>query len=95
MLAKAALAATTVRLAATAVPGAPEHCGAGVEGYDSPQDAARIAAKLKQAGINLKYIDMDEPLWFGHYYNERSACRSSIENVAERVAANLAAYQKL
>ena len=76
-------------------PGAPEHCGAGVEGYDSPEETGRIAAKLKEAGINLKYIDMDEPLWFGHYYNEKNACRSTIEDVAERVAANLAAYHKL
>jgi hypothetical protein len=75
-------------------PGAPANCGNNVEGYDSPQETARIAAKLK-AGISLRYIAMDEPLWFGHYYNEKNACRSSIDNVAERVAANLAAYVKL
>jgi hypothetical protein len=79
----------------TARPGAPANCGANVEGYDSPQETARIAEKLKRAGINLRYIAMDEPLWFGHYYNGKNACRSSIDNVAERVAANLAAYQKL
>ncbi|MBV8744837.1 MAG: hypothetical protein JO134_07330 [Xanthobacteraceae bacterium] len=79
----------------TARPGAPANCGNNVEGYDSPQETARIAAKLKQAGVNLRYIAMDEPLWFGHYYNEKNACRSSIEDVAERVAANLAAYVKL
>ena len=76
-------------------PGAPANCGNNVEGYDSPQETARIAAKLKQAGINLRYIAMDEPLWFGHYYNEKNACRSSIDDVAVRVAANLAAYVKL
>jgi hypothetical protein len=76
-------------------PGAPASCGNNVEGYDSPQETARIAAKLKQAGVNLRYIAMDEPLWFGHYYNEKNACRSSIDNVAERVAANLAAYVRL
>jgi hypothetical protein len=76
-------------------PDAPARCGANVEGYDSPEETARIAAKLKRAGINLRYIAMDEPLWFGHYYNEKNACRSSIDNVAERVAANFAAYEKL
>jgi hypothetical protein len=50
-------------------PGAPANCGANVEGYDSPEETARIAAKIKRAGINLRYIAMDEPLWFGHYYN--------------------------
>jgi hypothetical protein len=38
---------------------------------------------------------MDEPLWFGHYYNEKNACHSSIEEVAERVAANLQEYMKV
>jgi hypothetical protein len=50
-------------------PGAPANFGANVEGYDSPEETARIAAKIKRAGINLRYIAMDEPLWFGHYYN--------------------------
>lgn len=79
----------------TARPGAPANCGSNVEGYDSPEETARIAAKLKQAGINLRYIAMDEPLWFGHYYNGKNACHSSIDDVAERVAANLAAYHCL
>jgi hypothetical protein len=76
-------------------PGSPPQCGANVEGYDSPEETAKIAVKLKQAGINLRYIAMDEPLWFGHYYSGRNACRSSIDEVAERVATNLAAYQRL
>jgi hypothetical protein len=37
---------------------------------------------------------MDETLWFGHYYNGKQACHSSIETVAERVAANVREYQK-
>ena len=38
---------------------------------------------------------MDEPLWFGHYYNGKNACHSSIDNVAERVAKNMHEYLKV
>jgi hypothetical protein len=74
---------------------APAHCGEGVEGYYAPFATAALAAKLKRAGGELQYIAMDEPLFFGHYYNEKNACRSSIRNVVDRVAANLREYQKI
>jgi hypothetical protein len=74
---------------------APPGCGGGVEGYAAPAETAAIAAKLKRAGATLQYIAMDEPLWFGHYYNEKNACHSSIDNVVARVAANMREYQKV
>lgn len=74
---------------------APAHCGEGVEGYYAPVATAALAAKLKRAGGELQYIAMDEPLFFGHYYNEKNACRSSIRDVVDRVAANLREYQKI
>jgi hypothetical protein len=73
----------------------PPGCGGGVEGYFPPHQTAQLAAKLRRAGGTLQYIVMDEPLWFGHYYKGPKACHSSIENVAQRVAANLAEYQKV
>jgi hypothetical protein len=74
---------------------APPHCGEGIEGYFAPSETAALAAKLKRAGATLQYIAMDEPLWFGHYYNEKNACHSSIDNVVARVAANIREYQKI
>lgn len=74
---------------------APPGCGGGVEGYFPPEQTAALAAKIKHAGGTLQYIAMDEPLWFGHYYDGHLACRSSIADVAARVAANLREYQKL
>jgi hypothetical protein len=73
----------------------PAGCGGGVEGYLPPEQTAALAAKLKRAGADLQYLAMDEPLWFGHYYAGKNACRSSIEEVAERVAANVREYQKV
>jgi hypothetical protein len=73
----------------------PPGCGGGVEGYYPTDQVAALAAKLKRAGAEVGYIVMDEPLWFGHYYNGKNACHSSIDNVAERVAENLHEYLKV
>lgn len=73
----------------------PPGCGEGVEGYYAPFATAALAAKLKRAGGTPQFIFMDEPLFFGHYYNEKNACHSSIDEVAERVAANLREYIKV
>jgi hypothetical protein len=73
----------------------PPGCGSGVEGYYAPFMVAALAGKLKRTGAELSYIAMDEPLYFGHYYNGKNACHSSIDNVAERVAKNLHEYLKV
>jgi hypothetical protein len=67
-------------------------CGHGVEGYSDPGSANKIVAKLKRAGGSLSFIAMDEPLWFGHYYNGKNACHSSIDDVAQRVSVIIKIY---
>ena len=67
-------------------------CGGGIEGYSDPGSANRIVAKLLKAGGALDYIEMDEPLWFGHYYSGKNACKSSLENLAGRVAVIIKTY---
>jgi hypothetical protein len=61
-------------------------CGGGVEGYSEPGSANRTVARLMKAGASVSLVEMDEPLWLGHYYTGKNACRSSIENVGERTA---------
>jgi hypothetical protein len=73
----------------------PPGCGGGVEGYFPTNQVTQLAAKLKRAGAEVAYIVMDEPLWFGHYFDGPHACHSSIENVADRVAENLNEYLKV
>ncbi|MBV8701060.1 hypothetical protein [Bradyrhizobium sp.] len=73
----------------------PPGCGGGVEGYFPTYMVAALAAKLKRTGAEIGYIAMDEPLWFGHYYDGKNACHSSIDNVADRVAKNLHEYLKV
>jgi hypothetical protein len=67
-------------------------CGQGVEGYSDPGSANQTVAKLLKAGASVGLIGMDEPLYFGHYYNGKNACRSSIENVAQRTAVVVKVY---
>lgn len=68
-------------------------CGKGVEGYAQPADAAKVAARIKMFDGNLRYIAMDEPLYFGHYYKGKDACQSDISSIARNVAANIKAFK--
>jgi hypothetical protein len=61
-------------------------CGQGIEGYIDPGSANQVVAKLLKAGASLDQIGMDEPLWFGHFYSGQNACRSSLQDLAGRVA---------
>jgi hypothetical protein len=67
-------------------------CGGGVEGYSDPGSANATVAKLLRAGASLSIIGMDEPLYFGHYYQGKNACRSTIQEVAQRTAVIVKIY---
>jgi hypothetical protein len=68
-------------------------CGDHVEGYSDWPANAKLADKLLQAGIQVSYIGMDEPLYYGYYYSGENACHSSITNIAQRVATNIKQYK--
>lgn len=70
-------------------------CGHGVESYYDPPGARKVAEKIQAAGGELAFIAMDEPLFFGRYYNGHDACHSSLQNSAERAAAILQEYIKV
>jgi hypothetical protein len=70
-------------------------CGQKIEGYTDPPGNAKIAERIKAAGGTLTYLTMDEPLYYGHYFNAPSACHSSINNVADRVAAIIREYRRV
>jgi hypothetical protein len=46
----------------------PGECGFGIEGSNRPGRNATGFRRLKQLGIEVRYVAMDEPLTFGHYY---------------------------
>ncbi len=68
----------------------PGECGFGVEGMSRPNRNAIEFKRLKQLGVDVQYVTMDEPLTFAHYYTKKNACRYSIQDTARRVAASIA-----
>ncbi len=70
----------------------PGECGFGIEGSNRPGRNAGEFKRLKQLGIEVTYVALDEPLTFGHYFAERpdgqrrNACHYSIDDTARRVA---------
>jgi len=71
-------------------------CGFGIEGSNRPGRNAGEFKRLKQLGMEVAYVALDEPLTFGHYFAERpdgqhrNACHYSIDDTARRVAAAIA-----
>jgi hypothetical protein len=63
-----------------------------VEGYGTPAEAGSISRKIKIAGGVIKYISMDEPLFYGHYYNGQHACHSDIDEIVGLVVPTLNTY---
>jgi hypothetical protein len=67
-----------------------------VEGYGIPKLARAQSEKIKAAGGSIRFIAMDEPLWFGHYFKGRPGgqpgCHSSIAQILELIKEPLAVY---
>jgi len=63
-------------------------CGMGVEGFQPPKMPTLIATKIKRLGGELKYVAMDEPVFYARYYNGARACHWSISEIAQSAASN-------
>jgi hypothetical protein len=70
-------------------------CGKGVEGFAHSGAASRFSRLIKEAGGDLQYVDMDEPLTFGHAYKGPQACKWTIEQTAANVAEGVAAIRAI
>jgi hypothetical protein len=67
--------------------GYPERrCGLQVEGYSSEGQTRNVAQRVRSLGGEPKYYIMDEPLFYGHFYDKQNACRDSIDDIAAQVA---------
>jgi hypothetical protein len=66
-----------------------ETCGQGVEGMGTFRQQMVYPREMKKLGIDLDYVVMDEPLYFGHDYKGKNACNFSIAEVADSVAKNV------
>jgi hypothetical protein len=61
------------------------------EGLTHPKENFGIFRRLRHLGLDIKYVGLDEPLTYGHYYNRGlRPCRLSVGDVAVRVGATIA-----
>lgn len=67
-------------------------CGRGVEGFGG-QAALSAVRRIQRLGGDLRYIAMDEPIFFGTLYRGANACRWTVEQMAQNAAANIKAVR--
>ena len=67
-------------------------CGK-IEGYCG-ENIGTLAARIKRLGGDLRYLAMDEPLWFGHVTKQPGAQQASIAALAVNVAAQAATLRQ-
>lgn len=69
-----------------------------VEGYGTVALAQRISQMIKNAGGEIKYIAMDEPFYYGHYYtkapNRGYGCHSFVSEIIKLSAPTLNEFIK-
>lgn len=75
--------------------GTPDACGLGIEGYTGPDDMRMAAERIRRLGGDLRYVAMDEPLWFGHAYRGPRACQTPLPDLARAVARTVAAIKQV
>jgi hypothetical protein len=61
-------------------------CGVGMEGFSAPATMAVVASRIQKLGGELCYIAMDEPMWYGHVADGRTACHATPELLAKDIA---------
>jgi hypothetical protein len=52
-----------------------------------------IANKIKRLGGELKYIAMDEPVFYARYYNGARACHWPIDAIAQSASSNVSQFR--
>jgi hypothetical protein len=81
-----------IAVAMTVMPA--ETCGQGIEGTLPRKNIADYPRRIKvNAGIDIDYVVMDEPLYYAHDYNGRNACNLPIDDIAKGVADSVIAIR--
>lgn len=69
------------------------NCGTGVEGFQPAKMPTLIATKIKRLGGELKYVAMDEPVFYARFYNGARACHWSIDEISQNAASNVSQFK--
>lgn len=70
-------------------------CGVNVEGMTTPNATRVLAERIKKNGGELRYVAMDEPLWYGHHISGANACHFTLRELAGNIAPNVAVLREL
>jgi hypothetical protein len=57
-------------------------CGNGIEGSATIESGLQMARAIKGAGGTLHFIALDEPYYYGHFYDGPNACHWNAEKIA-------------
>jgi len=69
---------------------ASSQCGTGVEGQGG-EALLNLALRIKQNGGTLRYVAMDEPIYFWTLYTGTNACGWTVDQMAANAAVNIRA----
>ena len=67
-------------------------CGRGVEGFGGGS-LLRAARRIATNGGSLRYLAMDEPIFFSTLYTGNNACRWNVQQMASNAAVNIRALK--
>lgn len=60
-------------------------CGQGVESFAGLEEGLLIARRIQQAGGQLDLLALDEPYYYGHFYDGPGACRWTDEKIIRQI----------
>lgn len=63
-----------------------DRCRSNTEAYVAPGALERVFEKVRRNGGEVKYVQMDEPYFWGHRYSGPTACHESAQAIANAVA---------
>lgn len=71
----------------------PDGCGFGVEGFATVESGLQMARAIESVGGTLHFIALDEPYYYGHFYDGPNACHWTAEKIAQEVGEFIKAVQ--
>lgn len=70
-------------------------CGAGVEAFPGAADGLAILRSIKAVGGTVQFIALDEPYYYGHFYDGTNACHWTAEKIAGEVGRFIRAAKEI
>jgi hypothetical protein len=70
-------------------------CGQGVEGFAGVEEGLRIAQRIRKAGGTLHLLALDEPYFYGHFYDGVHACQWTDQRIAQEIGKYIKAMRSV